>query len=183
MELEDMKTTWQSIKPQINSQITEFEARKVFPKRNDIKSNVLKRVLWDGILTIISLSFMAASPFWSPIGIPYWWLVMFCAPLFIGSLCCFRIYRSVKAIDLWADSHQKVFNTIISIKKQYRNIELMIALIIIPLLVLLSFTPSFIHTWRMFLVWGLTLLACCIEYIWYKSNIRKLSNIVDWDKY
>lgn len=183
MELEDLRTTWQSIKPQINSQITEFEARKVFSKRNDIKSNVSKRVLWDGILTIIFLSLMAASPLWSPIGIPYWWIAMFCAPLFIGSLCCFRIYRSVKAIDLWADSHQKVFKTIISIKKQYRNIELMIAMIIIPLLVSLSLTPSFIHTWRMFLVWGLTLMAGSIEYIWYSSNISKFNNIVNWDNY
>ena len=43
MELEDLKTTWQSVKPHIDSQINDDVANGVLSKRSDIKSRLLKQ--------------------------------------------------------------------------------------------------------------------------------------------
>ena len=66
MELEDLKTTWQSVKPHIDSQINDDVANGVLSKRSDIKSRLLKRAIWEGIITVICLILMALSPFGRP---------------------------------------------------------------------------------------------------------------------
>ena len=72
--------------------------------------------------------------------------------------------------------------TVISIKNMYRNIELATAVVIIPLMIWLSLTPMFINTWRMIFVWGLTVLGFALEYLWYRSNINQINNLVNWEK-
>ena len=84
MELEDLRTTWKSVKPHIDSQISEDVAKGLLAKRNDIKSRLLTRARWDGVFSIICLILMALSPFWSPMEFPYWWLIAFCLTIFIA---------------------------------------------------------------------------------------------------
>lgn len=72
--------------------------------------------------------------------------------------------------------------TVISVKKMYRNIELATAAVIIPLMIWLSLTPMFINTWRMIFVWGLTMLGFGLEYLWYRSNVKQINNLINWEK-
>ena len=182
MELEELKNMWQSVKPHISSKISDDDANKIAIKNNDIKSRLLKRARWDGVFSIICLMLMALSPFWSPMKLPYWWLTVFCLTLFIATLYGIKIYCSIKSINLWDYTNKDILTTVVSIKKLYRNIELATAAVIIPLLIWLSLTPSFINTWRMFFAWGLTLLGFGLEYLWYRSYIKQLNNLINWEQ-
>lgn len=182
MELEDLRTTWKSVKPHIDSQISEDMTKGLLTKRNDIKSRLLTRARWDGIFSIICLILMVFSPFWSPMKFPYWWLTAFCMTIFIAIIYGIRMYCSIKAVNLWDYTNKDILMTVISIKKMYRNIELATAVVIIPLMIWLSLTPMFINTWRMIFVWGLTVLGFALEYLWYRSNIKQINNLVNWEK-
>lgn len=182
MELEDLRTTWKSVKPNIESQISEDVAKGLLTKRNDIKSRLLRRAIWEGIITMICLILMALSPLWAPIKFPYWWLTVFCSTILVTNLYGVGIYRSIRAINLWENSNNEILNVVVSIKKLYRNIELAISIVLIPLLIWLSLNPLFIHTWRMFFTWGITILAFTLEYLWYRSNIKQINNLVNWEK-
>lgn len=182
MELEDLKTTWKSVKPHIDSQLSENVANGLLSKRNDIKSRLLKRALWEGIITVICLILMASSPFWSPMKFPYWWLAVFCSSIIVTNLYGVRIYRSLRAINLWENSNSEILNVVVSIKRLYRNLELAISVVLIPLLIWLSLNPLFIHTWRMFFTWGITILAFALEYLLYRNNIKQINNLVNCNK-
>ncbi len=182
MELEELRNTWQSVKPHIDSQISEEEKNKTMIKKNDVKSKLLKRSLWEGISTLVFIILMALTPFWSPLKFPYWWLLAVCSTTFIANLYGIKVYRAIKAINLWNDTNNDILMTIVSIKKMYRNLELAIATVLIPLLIWFSFTPMFIHTWRMFFTWGLTIIAFILEYLWYRNNIRNLNKLINWEK-
>lgn len=182
MELEDLKTTWKSVKPHIDSQLSENVANGLLSKKNDIKSRLLKRALWEGIITVICLILMASSPFWSPMKFPYWWLAVFCSSIIVTNLYGVRIYRSIRAINLWENSNSEILNVVVSIKRLYRNLELAISVVLIPLLIWLSLNPLFIHTWRMFFTWGIIILAFALEYLWYRNNIKQINNLVNCNK-
>lgn len=182
MELEDLKQTWKSVKPHIDSHISEDDAKQITAAKNDIKSRLLKRVRRDGIFSIICLVLMALSPFWAPMKFPYWWLSVFCLTLFVAILYGIKIYCSIKAINLWNYTNKDILVAIISIKKMYRNVELATAAVIIPLLIWFSLTPMFINTWRMFFAWGLTVLGFGLEYLLYRSNIKQLNKLIDWEQ-
>lgn len=85
-------------------------------------------------------------------------------------------------MNLWEKTNKEILTSIISIKKMYRNIELATAVVVIPLMIWLSLIPLFIHSWRMFFTWGLTIVGFTLEYIWYSSNIKQLNNLVNWEK-
>ena len=182
MELEELKQTWKSVRSHIDSHISDEKAKKITRAKNDIKSRLLKRARRDGIFSIICLVLMVLSPFWAPMKFPYWWLTVFCLTLFISILYGIKIYCSIKAINLWDDTHMDIFIAIISIKKIYRNVELACAAVIIPLLIWFSFTPMFINTWRMFFTWGLTVLGFSLEYLLYRSNIKQLNKLINWER-
>lgn len=182
MELEELKQTWKSVKPHIDSHISEDDAKQITAAKNDIKSRLLKRARRDGIFSIICLVLMALSPFWAPMKFPYWWLTVFCLTLFVAILYGIKIYCSIKAINLWDYTNKDILVAIISIKKMYRNVELATAAVIIPLLIWFSLTPIFINTWRMFFAWGLTVICFGLEYLWYRSNIKQLNNLVNWEQ-
>lgn len=182
MELEELKQTWKQVKPHIDSHISEDDAKRITAAKNDIKSRLLKRARRDGIFSIICLTLMALSPFWAPMKFPYWWLAVFCLTLFIAILYGIKIYCSIKAINLWDCTNKDILMTVISIKKMYRNVELATAVIIIPLLIWFSLTPMFINTWRMFFTWGLTVLGFGLEYLLYRSNIKQLSKLINWEQ-
>lgn len=182
MELEDLRETWQSVKPHIASEIDESETNKIVTRKNDIKTRLLRRAVWEGIATVICMISMALSPIWSPLKFPYWWLAIFCLTLFTANIYGIKIYRSIKAMNLWEKTNKEILTSIISIKKMYRNIELATAVVVIPLMIWLSLIPLFIHSWRMFFTWGLTIVGFTLEYIWYSSNIKQLNNLVNWEK-
>ncbi len=182
MEFEDLRTVWKSVKPHIDSQFSEDIANGALAKRNDIKSRLLKRAIWEGIVTGICCILMALSPLWSPMKFPYWWLAVFCSTIIVTNLYGVRIYRSIRAVNLWDYTNKDILMSVLAVKKMYRNIELATASVIIPLMIWLSLTPMFINTWRMIFTWGLTALGFGLEYLWYKNNIKQINKLVNWDK-
>lgn len=115
-------------------------------------------------------------------GIQGWWLVPFCLVLLITVLCCIRMYSTIKKINLWDNSNIEIMSTVISIKRLYRNIELIALIVILPLLIWISFIPGFINSWRMYFTLGLTVLAFSLEYLWYRSSMKYFNNLIDWTK-
>lgn len=177
MELDELKTAWKSISDHVDTHIDENTIAKTASNRNDIRTRLLRRFLWDAVLTSICMVLMATSPLWSPLKLPVWWLIMFCAAALVAVAGVVRMYRTVRKINLWHDTGAEIMSVVISIRKLYRSIELATAAVIAPLLLWLSFTPVFINSWRMIFVWALTLIAFGLEYILYRSNIRQLNDL------
>lgn len=182
MELEDLKLKWQSVKPHIDPQLNEEIMRRSISKGNDAKSRLLKRSLWGRIIASISLILLATSRIWAPMKFPYWWLSLACTLTLSTIIWSVWISELIKKINLWEDSNTKIMATVISIKKQYRNLELISGILTLPLLLCISFMPPFLNTWRMFFVWGITLLAFILEYLWYRSNMKQINNLINWEK-
>ena len=182
MELEDLKSKWKSVRPNIEPHINDEIVRRSISKGNDVKSRILRRSLWSQILVSISLILMATSRIWSPLKLPYWWIGLFCTTILIMILYSIKGYRTLKKMDIYKDSNTKILKTIITIKREYRNLELIGSGVILTLMLWMSFIPSFIYTWRMYYVWGLTALAFILECIWYKSNVKQFNQLLNLDK-
>lgn len=179
MELEDLKSAWQSVKPKIDSSISEKKTHEVITRQCDVKSRFLRKCRIDGAITLVCLVLMGTSRIWAPMKLPYWWLSVFCAMLSVCLFSGIRIYRTIGRINLWEDTNQMIISTVVSVKKLYRNIELAATAVIMTLMVWISFTPPFINSWRMAFVCGQVLLAFGLEYLWYRSNIRQLNSIMN----
>lgn len=177
MELEELKSVWQSVKPKIGQQPDGKIADRAIRHRRDVKSRLSSRFLFDGIFTVICLILMSTSRLWSPMKLPGWWLIAFCAMILLGALAIGRMYLFVRKINLWEDTNSEIITSVIRIKKFYRNVELATTIAVIPLLLWLSVTPLFINSWRMFFVWVLTVGAFTLEYMWYRKNIRYLDRL------
>lgn len=181
MKLEHLKDTWQSVKPQIESQIREDEVDKIRLKKTDIRRRLLKKLMWGDIFAVSCIVLMALSPVWSPLKLPIWWLAIFCLTTVIPCLYFVRFYRSIKAIDIGKATNKEILMKIESIHRLYRNIELATTIVMLPLLIWISLIPPFIGSWRMVFVWVLIIVAFTAEYLWYSSNIQQLNSLVDWE--
>ncbi len=181
MELEDLKSKWQSIKPHIDSQLNDKILRNSISKGNDAKSRLIKRSLWTLILVFLCLILMATSRIWAPVKLPYWWIIIFCAT--IGSSCIISIRSLYKLnkVDLCKNTNIEIFSSVIFIKRTYRNMELVVCTVVLLLLIWMSLSPSFINTWRMYYIWGLIPIGYVLEFLWYKSNQKLLDKIANWE--
>lgn len=180
MELEDLKSKWQSVKPHIVIQLIDKTDIRNISKSIDAKSRLLKRSLWSQSVVAICIILMATSRMWSPLKLPYWWIGLFCTVMIYGIHCSIKDCRIIEMIDLCNDSNTKIMTTVLSLKRNYRNLELTVCVTVIPLLLWISLNPPIIYTWKMYQVWGLTLLALSLEYLWYKSNLKQFNKIVNW---
>ncbi|MDE6769475.1 MAG: hypothetical protein K2J78_07110 [Muribaculaceae bacterium] len=182
MELEDLKLKWQSVKPHIELNLNDEVMRQSILKGNDAKSRLLKRYLWGQVFASVCLILLATSRIWAPMKFPYWWLSLACALILSTIIWSVCISNLIKKINFWEDSNTKIMVSVLSIKKQYRNMELISGILTLPLLLWISSIPPFINTWRMFFVWGITLLAFVLEYLWYNSNMKQINNLINWEK-
>lgn len=178
MELEDIRSEWQSVKPHITPHLNGEMVNRSVLNRNDVKTRLLKRFVWEYVFTIVCTLLMATSRLWAPMKLPYWWLGLFCVVLLSALLYILRMYSTIKKLNLWKNTNIEIMSTVISVKKLYRNIELMTLMVIIPLMLWISFSPSFINSWRMFFVWGLSSLALCLEFLWYRSSMKHFNNLI-----
>lgn len=182
MELEELKNIWQSVKPDIKSLGYLHKDDSDLAKKNDVKSRLLRKVFLGELFSFVCIILLATSHLWSPTKLPTLWLVSFCAVISVGIICGIRLYLSIKRVNLWADSNSQILTAIVKIKTQYRKLELAISVLILPLLIWLSLIPPFLNTLNMYLVWVLTVICFGLEYLWYRSNIRQLNNIINWEQ-
>lgn len=180
MELDELKTTWQSIKPGIKSIEYSSNDEVFLKKKSDVKSRLLRKLFIGEVLSGVCLILMATSRIWAVMKFPYWWISIFCLILLISMSFGIMMWRKIQKINLFQDSNTKILETVITLKKFYRNIELVTCILLLPLLLWISFIPSFIYTWKMIFAWSMTSFGFILEYLWYKSNMKQINNLVDF---
>lgn len=179
MELDKLKLTWQSIKPRI--EIEPLTEKTNINYKKDMKTQLIRQSNTAIVCLSATFILMATSRFWFILELPIWWISVFCATIIFEIICLLIINRLLRSTNLYEDTNSKIMQSIISIKKIYRNMELTIFIIIASILMWLSFTPPFINTWSMVFVWMLTAIAFIAEYFYYKSYTNQLTRLVNWD--
>lgn len=182
MELEELKTTWKSVKQHIEPMSHEEKSAALAGKRKDAWTRLLNRARLNFSITAVCLVLVGTSRYWAPMKFPVWWLVIFCLVLVAAFACEVYIYLSIKKINLWEDSNHEILTAVIKTRKVYRYFELVASVIIFPLLVQLSFLPMFVNSWRMIFAWCVIAIAFIGEIIWYRSNMRQFDRLSNWDK-
>lgn len=182
MELEDLKTSWQSVKPCIKDIGCTLQNSDCLSRKKDVKSRLLKKILFGILFTFVCLILLATSHLWSPTKFSALWLGAFCSVIVIAIVCEFGLYSDIRHINLWEDSNSEIMAAIVKVKRRYRRMELWISIMILPLLIWLSLMPPFLNTPDRYIVWGLTAICFGLEYLWYRSNIKQLNILSNWDK-
>lgn len=182
MELEELKFTWQTVKPQIKNMGGVQKDAAYLSGKIDIKSRLLGKILCEEMGLVICVVLLATSRLWSPTKFPTVWLGLFSAIIIVAILCGVKLYRAIRHINLWEDSNAEIFTATVKVKKLYRRFELGICILIAPLFIWLSLTPPFLNTLDMYIVWGLTIVGFAIEYLWYRSNMRQLDALGHWEE-
>lgn len=182
MELEDLKTTWQSVKPSIKNIEYPTHNSDFLSRKKDIKSRLLKKILFGILFTFVCLILLATSHLWSPTKFSALWLGAFCSVIVVAIICGIGLYSAIRHINLWEDSNSEIMTAIVKVKRRYQRIELGISIMILPLIIWLSLTPPFINSLDMYIVWGVTAICFALEYLWYRSNIKQINNLVNWEK-
>ena len=177
MELEELKATWQSVKPGVKSLGYSQKDDASLAKKNDVKTRLLRKVFLGELFSLVCIILLATSHLWSPTKLPALWLISFCA-----IIAGIGLYLSIKRVNLWVDSNSEILTSIVKIKARYRRIELVIGALILPLLIWLSLTPPFLNTLDMYIVWGVTVVCFVLEYLWYRCNIKQLNSICNWNE-
>lgn len=180
MELEELKNTWHSVKPGIKNIGYSTKYNNYLSKKNDIKSRLLRRVFLGELFSLVCIVYLATSHLWSPTKLPILWIGSFCAVITVGIICGIGLYTTIKQVNLWTDTNSEILTAIVKIKTLYRRIELTLSILVVPLLIWLSLTTPFLNTLDMYIVWGLTVIGFGLEYLWYRSNIKQLNNLVNW---
>lgn len=177
MELEDLKTAWKSVGPQID-QVSNLEYENLPRKEKaDAKTKVIWRVLIGAFFSLAGFILMATSRLWAPVKLPAVWLTAISAVIFIGFVSEIYLARMIHGINLWRGTHYEVFTRIIHVKKLYKKMELCISVLAILMIGSLSFFPPFRNDVSIIWLWGFLLLGFTLEYIWYRRNIRYLDDM------
>ena len=182
MELEELKSTWQSVKPCVKNIGCATQNSDCLSRKKDVKSRLLRKIFLGVLFTFVCLLLLATSHLWSPTKLPALWLISFCSVIVIAIVCGIGLYSAIRHINLWEDSNTEILTAIVNVKKRYRRIELFTSILILPLLIWLSLTPPFLNTLDMYIVWGLTTIGFGMEFLWYRSNIRQLNIMGNWDE-
>lgn len=176
MELEDLKSTWESVKPNITGFTTPLHDI-LSDRRKDARTRLLRRAGWSAAFTTLFLVLMATSRIWAPMKLSAPWIVVCCAAIAIGIAFDIILYTIVWKIRLSEQTNSEILSAVMRIKRLYRHMELAVTAIMLPTLVALSFSAPFAGSWRMYFVWVMTAAAFAGEMIWYRSNIRQLDRL------
>lgn len=181
MELNDLKSTWQSVRSRIEETPAQNKYDRLISKKADIRRRFLARTILEIIISVICIALLSTSRLWAPMRLPVFWIAAWCVVLGVAAVWIAVINASVRRINLWEDSHAVIFSAIVRIRRSYRNMELTVCSLFLLLLVWLAFTPPFFNTQGMMLILVLTVACYGAEYLWYRSSMRHLSRIADWN--
>lgn len=182
MELEELKATWQSVKPHITTTDCMKNTQESIYRKADVKSRLLRRLGFGVFFSFVCLILLASSHLWSPTKLSNLWLVAFCLIISLAIFCEIYLYKSIKRINLWKDTNAGILSAIVKIKKLYKNIELVTSILVILSLIWLSFIPPFNNLLDRTIIFGLTIICFSAEFLWYRSNLKQLNRLSNWDK-
>lgn len=181
MELEDLRTTWKSIEKDIKN-ISKNDAEEVLTNnKRDVKTSLTNRFRWGIIILIVAITLLGTSRLWAVIKMPVWWISAFCILFTSGIVIMAFLIQKIAKINLGEDTQLQVMKQILSIKKIYRNSELYGCGVILALMIAgilcspIPYRPS-----EILFISIATVICYSLEFITYRSNIKKLNKIQNW---
>ena len=181
MELEDLKTIWQSIGNEIEH-ISKNDTTDVFiNNKYDVKTNLINRFRWGIIIVIAATIFLGTSRLWAFIKMPVWWIATFCILLIFGAFAMALLINKITKINLGEDTQLQVMAQILSIKKFYKNIELYGSSAILVLMIFGVYVSPIPYTsGEIVFILFVTVICYSLEYLSYRSNIKKINMMQEW---
>ena len=134
MELEELKSAWQSVRPEIKNTGCAPKDTNCLSRKKDVKSRLLRKFFLEELFAFVCLILLATSHLWSPTKLPVLWLVAFCGIIVVAMIYGIGLYGAIRQINLWEDSIAEIFMAIVNVKKSYRRIELVTGILILTLL-------------------------------------------------
>ena len=181
MELEDLRTTWKSLGKDIEN-ISKNDAEEVLTNhKRDVKTSLTNRFRWGIIILIVAIILLGTSRLWAVIKMPEWWIGAFCILFVSGIVIMAFLIQKIAKINLGEDTQLQVMKQILSIKKIYRNSELYGCGVILALMIAgvlcspIPYRPS-----EIVFISIATVICYSLEFITYRSNIKKLNKIKNW---
>lgn len=181
MELEDLRTTWKSIKEDIEN-VSKNDAEEVLAKpKRDVKTTLANRFRWGIIVLSVATILLGTSLLWAVIKMPVWWIGAFCLLLISGILIMAFLIQKIVKINVGEDTQLQVIEQVISIKKIYRNSELYGCVVILALMIAGVFcSPIPYRPSEIVFISIATVICYSLEFITYRSNIKKINKIQNW---
>lgn len=181
MELEDLKSAWKAIEPQIDT--ISSQQPKLPTKRNfEVRTKLFWRTCFAATFTFICLVANVIVELWLPEIYPTFWAIAIDLLILLAMICEIHIVRLVYRINLWNYTHVEVISMIIRIKKQYKIFELWFSIAITMMIGWLSILPPFAGSKNIILLWIVLAAAFVAEYLFYKKNIAYLKEIKNWNE-
>ncbi|MBD5357973.1 MAG: hypothetical protein HDR88_13355 [Bacteroides sp.] len=181
MELEDLKSAWKDIEPQIKK--LSDQQPKIPTKRNfEVKTKLFWRTCYAAAFTLIFLVAKVMLELWLPPLYPESWSISFYILLFMALISEIYIARLVYRINLWQSTHLEILSTIIRIKRLYKIFELWFSIAIILMIGWVSLIPPFMGNRDIIFIWFLLAVSFIAEYIFYRKNIHYLNEIKNWNE-
>ena len=181
MELDDLKTTWKSIAPEMEGISRRDDLDTCLKKKKDVKVELLHRMYFEVIIMALGCIANGTSREWAYVKLPVWWICLFCLLLVAGIVATIYVIRVVRRINLGETPHVQVVSAILSIKKIYSRTEFYSCAAIAVLMLYAVFTPPFggkVVDIAMVLV--VTVILFALEYFWYRTNMRLFNDISEW---
>ncbi len=183
MELEDLKTTWKSIEKDIEN-ISKNDAEEILTNhKRDVKTTLTNRFRWGIIILIVGIILLGTSRLWAVVKMPVWWIGAFCILFVSGIVIMAFLIQKIAKINLGEDTQLQVMKQILSIKKIYRNSELYGCGVILALMIAgILCSPIPYRPIEILFISIATVICYSLEFITYRSNIKKLNKIQNWLK-
>lgn len=181
MELEDLRTTWKSIEKDIEN-ISKNDAEEIPTNhKRDVKTSITNRFRWGIIILIVAIILLGTSRLWAVIKMPVWWIGAFCFLFASGIVIMAFLIQKIAKINLGEDTQLQVMKQILSIKKIYRNSELYGCGVILALMIAgILCSPIPYRPIEILFISIATAICYSLEFITYRSNIKKLNKIQNW---
>lgn len=183
MELKELKSTWKSIE-QNASLISIKNAEATLPKRKkDILQCLNKRFIIDIISVCIAGIALATSRMWAPVQMPAWWICAFCLLFLAIIIATIIIMKKLGRINLGESTHIHIMETILAIKRFYRDMELYGCAGVAVLMICVPFVSPIGNTlFDITCVLSFCVIGFYLEFLWYRANIRKINEMHNWVK-
>lgn len=180
MELDDLKSKWQSIQPQIET-ISEHQPKLPTKRNFEVRTKLFWRTCFAAAFTFFCLIANVILELSLPTIYPIYWAIAIDLLILLALICETIIARLVYRINLWKYTHMEIISMIIRIKKLYKLFELWSSIAITMMIGWLSMLPPFTGNRNIIYLWIILAAAFVAEYIFYKKNITYLNEIKNWD--
>lgn len=181
MELEDLKTAWKSIDNELGH-ISKNDTESVLTNhKRDVKASIINRFYREIVALVVATIFIGTSGLWAFVKMPVWWIGAFCILFVAGAVILSLLIKRISKINLGEYTQRQIMEQILTIKKIYRNIELYGCAIILALTVCgVLCSPIAYTTGEIVFVSVVTIICYFLEYLSYRSNIKKINKMQNW---